>query len=147
MWELRTSTSLARLWQSQGKRQDAYELLAPVFHWFTESSSPSTRPQRSCQASAKWTRHDKETQTVAIRSAALAHHAADAMVDFNSTKRRTRLFGGNPLDETAATRRTKVPANTSEDVIPDMFCKYWCSRLDYECLTATEIRSMISNSF
>src|SRR3954454_6725624 len=26
-WELRTSTSLARLWQSQGKRQDAYELL------------------------------------------------------------------------------------------------------------------------
>ncbi|MBV8401650.1 MAG: AAA family ATPase, partial [Acetobacteraceae bacterium] len=36
MWELRTSTSLARLWQSQGKRQDAYELLAPVYDWFTE---------------------------------------------------------------------------------------------------------------
>ena len=36
MWELRTSTSLARLWQSQGKRQDAYELLAPVYGWFTE---------------------------------------------------------------------------------------------------------------
>jgi predicted ATPase len=36
-WELRTSTSLARLWQSQGKRQDAYELLAPVYGWFTES--------------------------------------------------------------------------------------------------------------
>ncbi len=35
-WELRTSTSLARLWQSQGKRQDAYELLAPVYNWFTE---------------------------------------------------------------------------------------------------------------
>jgi tetratricopeptide (TPR) repeat protein len=34
--ELRTSTSLARLWQSQGKRQDAYELLAPVYNWFTE---------------------------------------------------------------------------------------------------------------
>jgi hypothetical protein len=30
-WELRRSTSLARLWQSQGKRQDAYELLAPVY--------------------------------------------------------------------------------------------------------------------
>jgi predicted ATPase len=26
----------ARLWQSQGKRQDAYELLAPVYGWFTE---------------------------------------------------------------------------------------------------------------
>ena len=36
MWELRTSTSLARLWQSQGKRQAAYELLAPVYNWFTE---------------------------------------------------------------------------------------------------------------
>jgi class 3 adenylate cyclase/tetratricopeptide (TPR) repeat protein len=36
MWELRTSTSLARLWQDQGKRQDAYELLAPVYGWFTE---------------------------------------------------------------------------------------------------------------
>ena len=35
-WELRTSTSLARLWQSQGKRQEAYELLAPVYGWFTE---------------------------------------------------------------------------------------------------------------
>jgi tetratricopeptide (TPR) repeat protein len=36
MWELRTSTSLARLWQSQGKRREAYELLAPVYGWFTE---------------------------------------------------------------------------------------------------------------
>jgi predicted ATPase len=36
MWELRTSTSLARLWQSHGKRHEAYELLAPVYGWFTE---------------------------------------------------------------------------------------------------------------
>jgi hypothetical protein len=36
MWELRTSTSLARLWQSQGKRQDAHDLLAPIYGWFTE---------------------------------------------------------------------------------------------------------------
>ena len=35
-WELRTSTSLARLWQSQGKRKAARELLAPVYNWFTE---------------------------------------------------------------------------------------------------------------
>jgi predicted ATPase len=34
--ELRAATSLARLWQQQGKRQDAYNLLAPVYHWFTE---------------------------------------------------------------------------------------------------------------
>jgi predicted ATPase len=36
MWELRTSTSLARLRQNRGKRQDAYNLLAPVYSWFTE---------------------------------------------------------------------------------------------------------------
>jgi predicted ATPase len=36
MWELRTLTSLARLWQSQGKRLEGYELLAPVYGWFTE---------------------------------------------------------------------------------------------------------------
>jgi class 3 adenylate cyclase/predicted ATPase len=35
-WELRTSTSLARLWQQQGKATEACELLAPVYNWFTE---------------------------------------------------------------------------------------------------------------
>jgi class 3 adenylate cyclase/predicted ATPase len=35
-WELRAATSLARLWQSQGKRQEAHDLLAPVYNWFTE---------------------------------------------------------------------------------------------------------------
>ena len=34
--ELRAATSLARLWQRQGKRQEAYDLLAPVYGWFTE---------------------------------------------------------------------------------------------------------------
>ncbi len=33
---LRTAISLARLWQSQGNRQDAHDLLAPVYSWFTE---------------------------------------------------------------------------------------------------------------
>ena len=35
-WELRASMSLARLWRSQGKVQQARELLAPVYGWFTE---------------------------------------------------------------------------------------------------------------
>ena len=34
--ELRAAMSLARLWQRQGKRTEAYELLAPVYNWFTE---------------------------------------------------------------------------------------------------------------
>jgi predicted ATPase len=35
-FELRASMSLARLWRSQGKVQQARELLAPVYGWFTE---------------------------------------------------------------------------------------------------------------
>jgi predicted ATPase len=35
-WELRAAKSLARLWRDQGKPQQARELLAPVYGWFTE---------------------------------------------------------------------------------------------------------------
>ena len=35
-WELSAATSLARLWRDQGKRQQAHDLLAPVYGWFTE---------------------------------------------------------------------------------------------------------------
>jgi predicted ATPase len=35
-FELRTTTSLARLWQQQGKHREAHDLLAPIYHWFTE---------------------------------------------------------------------------------------------------------------
>ena len=34
--ELRAAMSLARLWQRQGQRTEAHELLAPVYGWFTE---------------------------------------------------------------------------------------------------------------
>jgi predicted ATPase len=35
-WELRTTVSTTRLWRDQGKRDEARELLAPVYSWFTE---------------------------------------------------------------------------------------------------------------
>ena len=35
-WELRAAMSLSRLWQQQGKRTEAYDLLTPVYGWFTE---------------------------------------------------------------------------------------------------------------
>jgi predicted ATPase len=34
--ELRAATSLSRLWQQQGKRHEACELLAPIYSGFTE---------------------------------------------------------------------------------------------------------------
>jgi hypothetical protein len=35
-FELRAATSLARLWQQQGKRREARQLLAEIYSWFTE---------------------------------------------------------------------------------------------------------------
>ena len=35
-WELRAAMSMARLWREQGKRDEARNLLAPVYGWFTE---------------------------------------------------------------------------------------------------------------
>ena len=35
-WELRAALSLGRLWQRQSKRAEAYDLLVPIYGWFTE---------------------------------------------------------------------------------------------------------------
>ena len=35
-WELRAATSLARLWQAQGRREEARALLTGTYGWFTE---------------------------------------------------------------------------------------------------------------
>ena len=35
-WELRAAMSLARLWRDQGNRDEARDLLTPVYGWFTE---------------------------------------------------------------------------------------------------------------
>jgi predicted ATPase len=46
--ELRAAVCLSRLWQRQGKRQEAYDLLAPIYGWFTEGFErlTSRRPRR-----------------------------------------------------------------------------------------------------
>jgi len=46
--ELRATTSLARLWRDQGKQQQALDLLAPVYGWFTEGfETPDLREARA----------------------------------------------------------------------------------------------------
>jgi predicted ATPase len=47
-WELRAAMSLARLWRDQGKVQQARELLAPVYGWFTEGFD--TRDMKDAKA-------------------------------------------------------------------------------------------------
>jgi predicted ATPase len=47
-WELRASMSLARLWRDQGKVEQARQLLAAVYDWFTEGFD--TRDLREAKA-------------------------------------------------------------------------------------------------
>ena len=36
LFELKASEGLARLWRDQGKRDEARDLLGPIYNWFTE---------------------------------------------------------------------------------------------------------------
>ena len=36
LFQLQASVSLARLWRDQGKRAEAWDLLSPIYDWFTE---------------------------------------------------------------------------------------------------------------
>jgi len=45
-WELRTATHYARLMRDRGRTKEAYDLLAPVYAWFTEASTPATFGRR-----------------------------------------------------------------------------------------------------
>jgi predicted ATPase len=48
LWELRAATSLARLWREQGRRAEAFDLLAPIYAWFTEGfDTPDLKEARS----------------------------------------------------------------------------------------------------
>jgi predicted ATPase len=46
-WELRATMSLAQLWRDQGKRQQAYDILAPIYSWFIEGfDTPALKDAR-----------------------------------------------------------------------------------------------------
>jgi len=47
-YELRAALSLSRLWQQQGKRAAAYQLLAETYRWFTEGfDTPDLQESRA----------------------------------------------------------------------------------------------------
>ncbi|MFN2304306.1 MAG: hypothetical protein ACK2TV_11315, partial [Anaerolineales bacterium] len=51
-WELRATTSLARLWKDQGKNQQAGQILGKIYSWFTEGfDTPDLERARSLQDS------------------------------------------------------------------------------------------------
>ena len=47
-WELRAAMSMARLWRDQDKCQQAHDLLAPIYGWFTEGfNTPDLREAKA----------------------------------------------------------------------------------------------------
>ena len=47
-WELRAAMSMARLWRDQGKRDEARDLLASIYGWFTEGfETPDLKEAKS----------------------------------------------------------------------------------------------------
>ena len=52
--ELRAAMSLSRLWQQQGKRDEARELLAPIYGWFTEGfDTADLQEAKACSRSCR----------------------------------------------------------------------------------------------
>jgi predicted ATPase len=51
-WELRATVSLARLWHSHGKPEEAQQMLAEIYGWFTEGfDTPDLREAKALLAS------------------------------------------------------------------------------------------------
>src|SRR5262245_46890426 len=54
-WELRAVMSLSRLWQSQGKKEEAHRLLTEIYGWFTEGfRSEERRVGKECRSWWEW---------------------------------------------------------------------------------------------
>jgi len=66
---LRAATSLARLWRDHGNRQQARELLAPVYGWFTEGFDTADLKQAKALL-------DELTEPAIGRSGLLGDHRA-----------------------------------------------------------------------
>jgi predicted ATPase len=63
-WELRAAMSMARLWRDQGKPQQARELLAPVYGWFTEGFDTRDPGKASARPELENSQDPKRTRTV-----------------------------------------------------------------------------------
>ncbi|MGE4092693.1 MAG: hypothetical protein AB7G75_17815, partial [Candidatus Binatia bacterium] len=59
-WELRAATSLARLWQQQGKRHEARDTLSAIYDWFTEGFD--TTDMRNAKALLQALSHERKVQ-------------------------------------------------------------------------------------
>ena len=71
-WELRAAMSMARLWRDRGKRDEARDLLAPVYGWFTEGfDTLDLKEARSCSTS--WRDSSEQYQPMGAIAKLSAH--------------------------------------------------------------------------
>ena len=73
-WELRAAMSLARLWQQQGKRAEARELLAPIYGWFTEGFDTADLQDARCSSAHLPQSHNAASRRDATRTRIIRRH-------------------------------------------------------------------------
>ena len=82
-WELRAAMSIARLWRDRGKRDEARNLLAPVYGWFTEGFD---------------TRDLKDAKALLERRRSFLRHASLAEAFEQNRQLRDWQMAGEPFD-------------------------------------------------
>ena len=85
-YELRAATSLARLWGEQGRRADAYDLLAPVYGWFTEGfDTLDLRGAKACSTSWRHIPSNKQRLPLLARRRRAATFGICLLLRFKQT--------------------------------------------------------------
>jgi hypothetical protein len=89
-WELPAAMSMSRLWRDQGKRDEARELLAPVYGWFTEGFDLLDRRRRR-RCSRSW-----PSEAIPLGHSGIAHSIsldkAVTACSFQGTAHTSRIF-------------------------------------------------------
>ncbi len=78
-WELRAATSMARLWRDQDKADEARDLLAPVYNWFTEGFDTVDLKEASMRSRHKPS-HTLRLPVLAPKLMVKSHHAMSAFL-------------------------------------------------------------------
>jgi hypothetical protein len=97
-WELRAAMSMARLWCDQGKRDEAREVLAPVYGWFTEAFDTfDLKEAKACSMSSTPDRFENCMRPVDLamfaamrRASSRVSRSAAARLRLRPRSRRTR---------------------------------------------------------
>jgi predicted ATPase len=101
-WELRATVSLARLWQSQGKRKEAHKLLIEIYGWFTEGFDRRTYKRRGGYWRG-WLNKEGRSRVIRMKQGGIQRnalfHASDMLLKIEKRRPRWKPSKRDPLWE------------------------------------------------